>query len=78
LAALELAGRAAFVWVALDEPGTIEQIAERLAEVGTISDIENASHSGERVLAADVQLLIDAGVVEIVDGPGNVDGGVGR
>ena len=58
-ATLELSGPVAFVWVALDEPGDVEEILERVSEATDDLDRESVT--------ADLRRLVDAGVVEIVD-----------
>ena len=75
---MELVGRVAYVWVALDEPGTIDQIIERLDEVAPPSGIRTACQSDRNVLANDVQLLVGAGVVEVVQIPIASDDGAGQ
>ena len=51
--ALDLLGPAAVAWVALDEPATVDELAERLTE---------AEVPGERVDEA-VQQLVESGLV---------------
>ena len=50
----DLLGEAAFVWVALDEPGTRSEVAARLPESGTSSEPETA-----------IEQLIDCGLVMV-------------
>jgi hypothetical protein len=69
-AALELTGRVAFVWIALDDPGTISDVADRLhdAEVAPFAGGGVASEDLQE-LASDLSLLLGAGLLEVVERP---------
>jgi hypothetical protein len=59
-AAFQLSGRAACIWVALDEPGTIDDIVARLVD----ADLAAPDLVG---LAEDCALLINLGVIETIE-----------
>jgi hypothetical protein len=62
-AAGELIGTVALVWLALDEPATATQLADRLADAG-LDGLAGRGGDPERgSLAADLELLVEAGLV---------------
>jgi hypothetical protein len=54
-AATDLIGDVAYIWLALDEPATAHQLAERLAEAGV--DIDDLEIDLDRML--DARLLVE-------------------
>lgn len=62
-AAFELVGASAAVWIALDSPGGLGDVIDRLDEIGVTSDAEGRSCLAEALLA-----LASSGLVRKAEG----------
>ncbi len=60
-AAFELTGPIALAWAALDEPGTLTDVAARLAESAMPAELS------VQVLADDLERMVDIGLVTVSD-----------
>ena len=66
-AALELSGRVAFVWAALDEPGTAVEIADRMIQAELAGLSSGSPELDVEMVAEDLLRLVGAAVVDVAE-----------